>query len=102
MNYALAQNALILFICLGLIGCIPAVNDTTQAETTSAKEGESSLEGTIVGGDARAGLLLDDGEVVSLQSYSVDFAEYADEKRVIVTGEYSGTTLYVDEIQIVE
>ena len=94
---------IVLTICISLVGCDTASSElhSSSAEDTEAKQGETTLSGKLVGIGNKAVLQLDNGDTTSLESYSLEFDDF-DGSNVVVTGEYSGTTLYVDEISTYE
>lgn len=85
-----------------LSGCtipgMPAGTDTTTTE----KSGDTTKTGTIM----KAGELYflnepDSNKPLAIDTYSVDLAQYVG-KRVKVTGQYSGDTLFVGKIELAQ
>ncbi len=92
------KKLIVLGIVLGLAGC----NQTgVPAETSveDARVGTSSLSGKVT---VSNGIVILNGSEGSttLESYSVDLNEY-DGQQVMVEGQYSGDTLFVDKVDVV-
>lgn len=86
-----------LVIFLGGCGSKNTVSEKVNPGSGEARQGDTVLEGTLtVQGDK--GVLKTDTGVVSLESYTVKLSEYTG-KKVKVKGQYSGDTLFVDEIR---
>ena len=84
---------------LAISGCnlLGEQPETTDSSTTEQKQGETTLTGKLVGTGDSAVLQQDNGDTTILESHSLNFDEYHNNE-VQVTGEYSGTSLFVDEI----
>lgn len=80
-------------------GCLPQSSDTSNSEesTSDARVGETTLTGEISASGNVAVLTTEDGEAVTIESYAFELLDYVG-KKVEVTGEYSGNTLFVDDI----
>ncbi len=92
---------LVIGLTVVLGGCIgdkqSVSSGASGAGGSEAKQGDTTLEGMLtVTGDK--GFLKTSNGVVSLESYTVKLSEYAG-KKVKVKGQYSGDTLFVDEIK---
>lgn len=70
---------------------------TTPTEIPTTQE-NTTLTGQLTATSPdKAVIQLEDGTTDSVESYAIDFTVYSG-KAVQVTGQYSGTTLFVDQI----
>ncbi len=89
---------LIIVSSLLLGGCGSLKAGTTNSSSVEEARPTTSFSGTVVVTGGTAVLLTVDKQNIDLESRKVDLDSY-NGKKVTVTGEYSGTTLFVDEIK---
>ena len=95
------KKSLLISTLFLLTGCSATPSSEVESDvSTEARVGETTLSGALLGEGNAAILTTADGEIVNVESYAVDFTEYNGET-VEVTGEFSGTTLVVDEVSII-
>ena len=91
----------ILFVFLSaviLAGCIPGKTQPVEYDASLVTE---VLVGTVSAGknEGEYSLRMDNGQMVLLHDGNVALGGYVGQK-VEVTGQYSGSTLYVDEVVV--
>lgn len=70
----------------------------TVAPTEAAKVGDTTLSGKLTESNGTFLLQTTDGKQTAIDSYKIELEEFAD-KNVEVTGQYSGETLFVANIE---
>ena len=75
----------------------PGSFDNQVEDVSTEKVGDTSITGVIFIQNDQAYIRVD-GQINSLDSYTVDFSEYEGQE-VIVIGQYSGDTLFVSQIE---
>ncbi len=92
-----------LLITLGFAGCsrqLPASQTTTPASVEAAptnKVGKTTKTGVVSKANGKYYLQVSNQPLLEIDSYSIDLSDFPG-KTVTVTGEYSGNTLFVGEI----
>lgn len=90
------MNKLLLILSLSII-LSACQTQTTPTEIPTTQE-NTTLTGQLTATSPdKAVIQLEDGTTDSVESYAIDFTVYSG-KTVQVTGQYSGTTLFVDQI----
>lgn len=89
----------ILFLGIFLAGgCVPGGGQTSEAEVSSVNQTRQGVLSQGVGPGLYV-LQVSPGVIVELHDGNVSLAEYVGQS-VKVTGQFSGTTLYVDEVEL--
>jgi len=88
---------------LGVGGYFVYSNVSKTQPTTNGQQESVTFVGKIQTGkgDDYSHVLLSEGKIIGLASQTVALDEYIG-KQVSVTGQYSGTTLYADTVQVVK
>ncbi len=97
---------IVLMSVLVLTGCqaktsLPATSTTQEsfgAENAGSKTGNTTKKGTVTGQDGQYFLQVAGEQPIGIDSYAIDLDTYVG-KTVTVTGQYSGNTLFVGNIQ---
>lgn len=97
------KTAALLVVCAIIFsGCqIQKTIDTNVSETKMLddpkKEGDSSISGLLVKVGDTYNIVGVDGKHTEVDSYKIDLSEYVN-KQVVLTGQYSGDTLFVGSV----
>lgn len=90
---------LTLFLATGLAACSPAQQEaTSNSPAADQKQGVTTKTGVISVSGNQVTLTPAGGVPEVIESYSIDFSAY-DGQTVSVSGQYSGNTLFVSEVQ---
>ncbi len=85
-------------LVLMFTGCSTTQSTQTTSASQEQKIGNTTLEGTVTGAAGKYFLSVPGEPTVQIDSYTVKFENYVS-KKVKVTGQYSGDTLYVDKVE---
>lgn len=92
------QMPIVLTLCaVVLFGCTQSGNPTTPTPVVQQKAPDTTLTGTVNTAAGKYFISAPGKPTTELDSYTVKLADYVG-KRVSVTGQYSGTTLFVDRV----
>jgi starvation-inducible outer membrane lipoprotein len=101
MKKSIVLTALLTSVFL-LAGCqSSSVKESTSEPTPTVeakKEGDTTLTGKVVESGGKFVLQGQDGKQTEIDSYKVELGEF-DGKQVTVTGQYSGETLFIANLQ---
>ncbi len=88
----------VMIVMVLLSGCSSKAPANKVPTTAEQKSGFTTTTGTLRMRTKNTGTLQASSGSIAIESYTVDFTAY-DGKAVIVTGKYSGDTLFVSEIK---
>jgi len=96
MKY-LTLGATLVTVSLLFAGCQQTSSANTPAQQSQDKAPNTTLVGTLTKSGSHYILKGSDGKTSEINSYTVTLDSYVG-KSITITGQYSGTTLFVDTI----
>lgn len=81
-----------------LMGCTNTSTTTPTSSGIEQKQGDTTIAGTLTGGEGAFFIQVSGQQPQMVDSYSLDLSSYVGQT-VTITGQYSGSTLFVGEIQ---